>query len=234
MEHCGTVPALHVAVEGEAAAQRVFQAAWLDVQLVDRVADLSNATLPQIVEKGPHVRIWTVEASLPSDLLAAHQEIPRLVSFLKQLVPGAQVAFEAECASNIDVEIRDSISRALNVKPIEVCSSSRCPIWRLRFRGNSLRSTTTLFSVPKEWAFWFSIRVKKDDAPQRGSAQDGLVPPTRRCPRKAPPRAGTGCASCDQQAVARWERDKFKFPPHHHLWQKRLDQGRDLAVPRRR
>ena len=40
--------------------------------------------------------------------------------------------FVAECASNIDVEIRDSISRALNVKSIEVCTSSRCPIRRPR------------------------------------------------------------------------------------------------------
>ena len=121
------VPALHVAVEGEAAVQHVLQAAWPDVQLVDRVADLSNATLPQIVEKGPHVRIWIVGASLPSNLLTAHQEISRLVSLLKPSVPGAQVAFVAECASNIDVDIRDGISRALNVKPIEVCPSLRCP-----------------------------------------------------------------------------------------------------------
>ena len=109
---------------------RVLQAAWPDVQLVDRVTDLSNATLPQIVEKGPHVRIWIVGASSPSNLLTAHQEIPRLVSLLKVL--DAQVAFVAECASNIDVEIRDSVSRALNVKLIEVCSSSRCPMGRPR------------------------------------------------------------------------------------------------------
>ena len=61
--------------------QRVLQASWPDVHLVDRVADLSNATLPQIVEKGPHVRMWIVGASLPSNLLTAHQEIPRLDSY---------------------------------------------------------------------------------------------------------------------------------------------------------
>ena len=94
MERCG-VPALHVAVEGEAAAQRVLQTGWPDVHLVDRVADLSNATLPQIVEKGPHVRIWIVGASFPSNLLTAHKEIPRLVRLLRQLVPEAQVAFAA-------------------------------------------------------------------------------------------------------------------------------------------
>ena len=87
MEHCGVFPALHVAVEEEAATQRVLQASWSDVQLVHvRVADLSNDTLPEIVGKRPHVRIWIVGASLPPNLLAAHQEIPRLVSLLKQLV----------------------------------------------------------------------------------------------------------------------------------------------------
>ena len=50
MEHCGVVPALHVSVEGEAAAQRVLQAAWPEVHLVDRVADFSNATLPQVFD----------------------------------------------------------------------------------------------------------------------------------------------------------------------------------------
>ena len=114
VERCGVVLALHVAVEGEAAAQRVLQSAWPDVHLVDRVADLPNATLPQIVEKGPHVRTWIVEASLPSNLLTAQKEIPRLVSLLRQLVPDAHVASVAECASSIDVELRDRISRALN------------------------------------------------------------------------------------------------------------------------
>ena len=101
--------------------------------LVDQVADFSHATLPQIVEKNaPHVRIWIVEASLPSNLLTAYREISRLVSLLQQLVPDAQVACVAECALNIGVGIWDRISRALNVKPIEVCPSSRCPIRRPR------------------------------------------------------------------------------------------------------
>ena len=51
MEHCGVFPALHVAVEGEAAAKRVLQASWPDVHVVDHVVDLSHATLPRIVEK---------------------------------------------------------------------------------------------------------------------------------------------------------------------------------------
>ena len=60
--------------------------------------------------------------------MAASSEIPRLVSSLQKLVPDAQVAFVAECVSNIDVDIRDTISRALNVKPFEMCPSSRCPV----------------------------------------------------------------------------------------------------------
>ena len=107
----GVFTALH----GQAAAKRVHQASWPDVHLIDQVADFSHATLPQIVEKAPPVRIRIVGASLPSNLLTAYREIPKLVRLLQQLVPDAQVTFVAECASNIDVEIRDGISRVLNI-----------------------------------------------------------------------------------------------------------------------
>ena len=123
--------ARHVAVEGE-----TTEASWPDVHLVDQVADqvadLSHAALPQIVEKAPHVRIWIVVTSLPSKFLTAFREIPRLVSLPQQFVPDAQVAFLAESASRIDVHLRHSISRALHVKPVEMCPSSRCPIRRPR------------------------------------------------------------------------------------------------------
>ena len=51
MEHCDVFVAIHIAVEKDAPAQRVLHAAWPDMQFIDRVADLSNNTLPQIVEK---------------------------------------------------------------------------------------------------------------------------------------------------------------------------------------
>ena len=50
MEHCDVFVAIRIAVEKDASAQRVLQAAWPDVQFIDRVADLSNNTLPQIGE----------------------------------------------------------------------------------------------------------------------------------------------------------------------------------------
>ena len=101
MEHCDLFVAIHIAVEQDAPAPRVLQAAWPDVQLIHRVADLSNDTLPQIVEKATYVRTWVVRgpAYHPSHLLAACSEIPRLVSSLQKLVPDAQVAFMAECVS---------------------------------------------------------------------------------------------------------------------------------------
>ena len=49
MEQCGVFVATHIAMEKDAPGQRVLQAAWPDVQLIDRVADLSNNTLPQII-----------------------------------------------------------------------------------------------------------------------------------------------------------------------------------------
>ena len=101
MERCG-VFAAHVAVEGEAAAQRVLMAAWPDVHVVDHVADLSIDTLPQIVEKGPHVRTWIVGASLSSNLVAAHQELqgwsPMPRSLLSQ---SALIDVDAEMTSKL-------------------------------------------------------------------------------------------------------------------------------------
>ena len=184
MEHCGVFPALRVGVEGEAAAQRVHQASWPDVHVVDHVADLSHATLPQIVEKGPLFRIWIVAASIPSNFLAAYQEIPKLVSLLRQLVLDAQVAFVAECASNIDVDTRENISRDLNVKPNELCPASRCPMRRLRLLRLSWKLPAVDHnSVERAKAVdtLISCRVGTDDVPQRGSAQDGLARQTLRC-----------------------------------------------------
>ena len=137
-----------------AAGKGVFEVSWPDVHLVDQVADRSHATLTRIVDKAPHVRIWIAGTSIPSDLLTAYREIQRLVSSLQQLVPDAQVAFLAECASNTDVDIRDSISRALNVNPIVLCPSSRCPRRRHRLYlavVETVQSVTNLLSVPKEW-----------------------------------------------------------------------------------
>ena len=89
-------------------------------------------------------------ASMPSHLLAAYSEIPRLVSSLQKLVFDAQVAFIAECVSNIEVDIRDSISRALTVMPIEMCPSSRCPVSRPRLCWLSWKLTAVAhFSVQR-------------------------------------------------------------------------------------
>ena len=55
-----------------------------------------------------------------------------------------------------------------------------------------------------------------------------FVPP---CPRKTPPRTPTGCALCDQQAVALWERDNFKFPLYHYLWQNGLTKAKTWRCP---
>ena len=64
----------------------------------------------------------------------------------------APFTFIAECVSNIDVDIRDSISRAVNVKPIEICPSSRRPVRRpacAGYRENSQQLVTFLLSVQK-------------------------------------------------------------------------------------
>ena len=113
VEHCDVFVAIHIAVEQDAPAQRVLQAAWPDVQLIDRVANLSN-----------NVRTWVVGTSMPSHLSAACPEIPRLVSLQQQLLDG-QVAFIPECVSNIDVDIRDRASPP--VLAILETPSSRSP-----------------------------------------------------------------------------------------------------------
>ena len=131
---------------------------------------LKKNELPQIVEKTPHVRTWAVGASMPSHMLAAYSEIPRLVSSLQKLVPDAQVTFTAECVSNIDVDIRDGISRALNVKLIEMCPRSvpsgvpTCA----GYHGNSQQSATIMLRAQKKSILWFFSRVKKGNEPQLG------------------------------------------------------------------
>ena len=75
---------------------------------------------------------------------ATYQEIPRLVSLLQQLVLNVQVAVIAEWVLNIDEDIRDGISRALNVKPFELCPMLRCPV-----RG--------------PWLYWLSWKLTAVD-----------------------------------------------------------------------
>ena len=53
LEHCDVFPRF-MSQEEEAAAQRVLQASWPDVHVVDHVAHRSHATLR------PHIRMWIV------------------------------------------------------------------------------------------------------------------------------------------------------------------------------
>ena len=152
-----------------------------------------------------------------------------MVSLLRQMVLGAQVASVLECASNIDVEIRDKISRALNVKPIEVCPSSRCPTRRFRLYWLSWKlHAIDHYSV--ERAKWVDVLVFQPcEKGRRATAwiSPGWVSHCRLAvatvcaalSARGAATDATGYAPCGHQALARWEEDSFKCPPYHYLWQ---------------
>ena len=76
------------------------------------------------------------------------------------------------------------ISRALNVKPIEMCPSSRCPVRRPRLCWLSWKLTAVghyTVELAKKSILWFFSSVKKGNEPQLGSIQDGLAQQTLRC-----------------------------------------------------
>ena len=146
-------------------------------KIVSRTSQITHSR--KSLKKTPHVRTWVVGARKPSHKLAVCSEIPRLVSSLQKLVLDAQVAFIAECVSNIDVDIRDSISRALNVKPTEMCPSSRCPVRRPRLYWLSSKLTAVghfsyCLARKKSRYFGFSAE-RKGKEPQLGPIPDGLV-----------------------------------------------------------
>ena len=207
---------------------------WLTASLTSqtpRCADRRKGTSCSNMDRGG--------ASLPSNLLTAHQEIPRLVSLLRQLVLDAQVAFIAEGAKNIVVEIWDEISRALNVKPIEVCPSSRCPRRRPRLCWVSWKHAVDHSSVQRAKGvdvldFQRCEKGRRATAwisPGWSRTADSPLPPFVPPCLREPLRTPTGCAPCDQQAVAQWERDKFKFPPYHCLWQHGLTRAETWRCP---
>ena len=171
-------------------------------------------------------------ASIPSHL-AAYSEIPRLVSSLQKQVPDAQVAFMTECVSNIDVDIRDCISRALNVQPIEMCPSLRCPVrrprlcwlsWELPAVGHNTaehakKSGYFGFPAVQTRATHHRFDQSRIVSHSKLSPLPPFVPPF---PREAPPRTPAGYEPCDWHTLQRWKKDSFKFPLYQYLWQNGL------------
>ena len=74
--------------------------------------------------------------------------------------------------------------------------------------------------MPKEWMFWFSIRVKKDGEPQRGSAQVGPSTTGAHWVRAVRP---AGCGAMGDRQV---QISSLSLP-----MAERLGQGEGLAVP---
>lgn len=241
----GVKPSVLIAFEIHKPAVRVTSRRWPHAEMFGDVKTLDKQLMDDLLRRHPEileVHLWggfpCVDLSSVNAMgrgLAGPQsslffEFTRILEVLRKTCPShIKVKFTAENVASMPKTECQKISGELGVWPYHLNCVDAVPMQRPRLCWTSERLEGCLHSLSfKLCDFWTEVTAtapypKMDDwieAPfwWYGGDQDFSLPTAlKSIERKRPPPVPAGYNRCDDNTLARWTIDAFRFPPYHYM-----------------
>eukprot|EP00435_Cladocopium_sp_Y103_P049961 s280_g15.t1 len=237
----GIRPAGLISIECDRAARRVTRKAWPHVEEVADILEVDRAMVKDWANRYPRISQVHIIGGFPCvHLLSARAgranlqgegsrlfwNLVDLIQWVKEIFePTAAVRFLVENVRSMDVAARDEISRVLRVEPLALCPSDILPYNRPRLAWYSGEVEETA-GIDLLKQVGHTVVIMHGNAPP---AETWLMPGWEPCnpntpfatfmkaiKRRRPPPVPAGINRCDQDCLARWESDEFRFPPYQY------------------
>ena len=241
----GVRPVGLVAFDIHPPAQRVTSRRWPHAELYGDVRKLDETMVEQWVLRYTgltEIHLWggfpctdlsSVRANrqgLAGPQSSLFYEMPRVFKVLKKVVPGhVEVKFVAENVASMAKAECQTITEELGVYPYHLNCADAVPMQRPRLCWSSEPLEQCLEGLTfSEGEYWTEVTAKADYPLQEQwvepgfwwyGEEQGYTLPTamKSIVRQRPPLAPAGIKRCNEDTLARYEADQFRFPPYHYL-----------------
>ena len=240
----GLVPLHLVAFDTHGPAQRITSRRWPRAELCGDVRTLDESMILRWLTEYPEIEEIHLWGGFPCvDLSSVNSrglgldgkqsslffQVPRIRSLLKKEVPSHIVVRSAiENVASMPKTELEKISTQLGTRPCHLDCVQAVPMRRPRLCWCSERVGYNVEGVtihPME--HWDEIRAEVEYPPLHSwleeetewpGYQAGFVLPTalKAIRRQRPPPDPAGLNRCNEDAIARWTSDKYRFPPYHY------------------
>lgn len=237
-------PMGRIAVELDAAANRVTQRRWPGTILVHDVKEIDEAMVRQwslkflqVIE----VHLWAgwpcVDLSsvrfgrlnLEGPHSSLFWEIPRIKKLLEeQFGPSVVVKYVLENVASMDQSAATQISEVIGSWPYKLDCVQAVPMRRPRFSwtSESLENTFPDVRVTQQ-RYWWEVEAFAPYPPTEAwltegytwlGEHEGAVFPTcmKSLPRTVPPVKPAGLDKCSEATIKRWKEDQYRYPPYQY------------------
>ena len=258
----GVRPLAMIAIEIDAAANRVVKQTWPQTLLI---LDINEVTLAMVKHwanlfpRATEVHVWggfpcVHLSSVRSDRLNLEGEgsnlffkLVDLISWCEQVfAPATPVEYVIENVFSMDVSARNEISSRLAIKPLKLDPATCTPMSRPRLAWVSKPVRAGPGIVLVDWNDFVEVQMLGNFPHASSWMEPGFHPtcqgvtyPTfmKAIARWRPPPSPAGLWRCDEATVGRWESDQYRFPPYQYKYEYllRRDDGllRYLSVGER-
>eukprot|EP00435_Cladocopium_sp_Y103_P069428 s503_g33.t1 len=241
----GIKPLGLVAFDTHGPANRVTSRRWPSAELHGDVRSLDAALIDQWLLKFvglQEIHVWggfpCVDLSsvkkggkgLQGPQSSLFYELPRILKLLRKRVPRhVKIKFVAENVASMAKTECDKISQEMEVHPYHFNCVHAVPMQRPRLCWTSETLEDCLDGLSfVEQEHWIEVIAEApypvaEDWIEEGytwpGGEEGYTLPTalKSIVRSRPPPAPAGLARCDEDCLARYQADQFRFPPYHYL-----------------
>ena len=241
----GLIPLSLVAFDTHGPANRVTSRRWPRAKIYGDVKQLTQSMVEGWIRELPgleEVHIWagfpcvdlsSVKAGgrgLEGSQSGLFYEVPRIIDEVKSAVPShVVVRYLAENVASMAKAECEKITKEMGVYPYHFNCSQAVPMQRPRLSWCSEKVEGTLCGLSsKDGQHWTEVEAVADypemedwisDGYDWPGGREGYTLPTalKSIKRRRPPPAPAGYARCDEDTLARWTADEFRFPPYHYL-----------------
>ena len=240
----GFIPVHMVAFDTHGPAQRVTSRRWPRAELCGDVRLLDESMVLRWLTEYPEIEeihLWggfpCVDLSSANSMgegLAGKQsslffQIPRIRSLLKKEAPAHVVVRTAiENVASMPKRECQKISEALGTRPCHLDCVEAVPMRRPRLCWCSEKVGYNVEGISvRRLEYWDEIRATAEYPPLSSWLSEevdwpgyhaGFVLPTamKSIKRVRPPPDPAGLDRCNDDAIARWTSDDYRFPPYHY------------------
>ena len=227
-----------IAIEIDAAAQRVNRKAWPHVLEAGNIELIDRKVVAHWYNLFPRVTHVHVYGGFPCVHLSSARanrrnlegEGSKLFWNLKKLIEDvesvfgetATVEFVVENVFSMDVSARNEISGILRIEPLMLCPSDLLPYNRPRLAWVSQKVEAgpgvTLKRCTRVWMKGRGVEDHQWLTPgwERADASQPFATFMKSIRRFQPPERPAGVHRCDDWTLQRWTEDDYKFPPYQY------------------
>ena len=241
----GLIPEVLISYEIFSPANRIVSRRWPHAELCGDVAELTDDKVKELFRKHTGITEIHLWAGFPCTDLTGIKwgrqnlsgmksklfyEVPRILQVLRRNKPEfVHLRFGGENVASMDKSACAEITRTMGVKPFHLNCSDAVPMNRPRlcWCSEDLRGAVDglEFQDDDHWCWVTAANVYPrmtdwmEEEVQWPGGEMGEVLPTalRAIIRNKPPPRPAGIHRCNQDVLARWESESFKFPPYHYL-----------------